>query len=229
MNSLIAIDHQIDQKEEKIYTDFSSYEFSEVSHPFRLGETTWGEYCMKPVSQIDFEAKIEAAISEIVANDYSDLRPKVQDTISGRFMLVDSGAALCCWPVKGFKNVKVDESKTLQAVNGETMSTYGTQTITFRIGGHTFTHPFLLAAVTSPVFGIDFLFRHRFDLKWMSNGKCKLSNSRKVIFTNVGKVNHNMLELAVVSETGIKTFKQWSDLQNLKNAESMTTDIPSKY
>ena len=132
-------------KENRIYVDYIADKLSENDPiSFGRGVEQWGEYEFKPECQKAWEEKVTVAALQIAASDdYHDFRPKMQDKLSGKFILVDSGAAASCWPVKQFPSAKLDQSVSLQAVNGATLPTYGTQEVTFKIGTHYFTHTFL--------------------------------------------------------------------------------------
>ena len=104
INSLLLIDTN---DKEKIHIDVFSNEFSE-SPLIRTGEM-WGEYNMKPKCQTMFEEMVNVAAVEIASTQYTDIRPKAQDRLSGKMLLIDSGAAASCWPVAQFPHAQLDQ------------------------------------------------------------------------------------------------------------------------
>ena len=139
-------------KDEEIYVDFYADELADIDPQlFGRGLEKWGEYEFKPSCQTLFERQVQQAAIEIAASDhYTDVRPRMQDKFSGKFILIDSGAAVSCWPARQFPDAQVDPSRNLQAVNGATLPTFGTKSITFKVGNHIFTHDFILSTVRHP-------------------------------------------------------------------------------
>ena len=125
-----------DDQNEQIYTDYYSNEFSEF-HPL-LKQAHWGEYTTKPIAQTKWEKEVAFTIASLVldpepiaAPKDSDFRPdfKLFDKKSGRWLLLDTGACQSIWPRSDFPLAKLDQSKSLQAVNGSVIETYGTTKI----------------------------------------------------------------------------------------------------
>ena len=71
--------------DDKIYVDFYADELSEVDpHSFRKGIQTWGVYDFQPQCQQIWSENVKAAALQIASSeDYCDIRPKMQDKISG--------------------------------------------------------------------------------------------------------------------------------------------------
>ena len=77
--------------------------------PFKPAK--WGtEYVEKPVPQEQYDQMVASAVASIIdegvvaaaRNSKIDRRPKLLDKISGRRILVDSGAARSIWPVADY-------------------------------------------------------------------------------------------------------------------------------
>ena len=66
-----------------------------------------------------------------------DIRPKVFDNVTKQFVLLDSGSCVSCTPPE--PNAVVDPRFKLRSVNGGQIDTYGTKTMTLRIGRKTYT------------------------------------------------------------------------------------------
>ncbi|GBN12077.1 Transposon Ty3-I Gag-Pol polyprotein [Araneus ventricosus] len=76
--------------------------------------------------------------------------------------LFDSGAAVCCYPKK-LTNFKAKQDLELYAANGSRISTYGTIKLELDFGlRRSFIWSFLVADVSDPIIGADFL--ERFEL-----------------------------------------------------------------
>ena len=107
----------------------------------------WGVYSTKPVCQVDFDNLVVAAASEAAnVTVQSDVRPRIYDYNSGAWLLLDSGAAISCFPKQPSDTVP-DPDRALKAVNGARINTYGTRTIKLNFGGKTYTHDFIIASV----------------------------------------------------------------------------------
>ncbi len=81
----------------------------------------------------------------------------VQDRLSKRKFLVDTGAAVSILPPT--KNARKSESTNLLAANGTPIVTFGKQRLRVDLGVpcYTFTHNFYVADVSMPILGFDFL------------------------------------------------------------------------
>ena len=77
-----------------------------------------------------------------------------RDDHSGRRFLVDTGAAVSVLP---YKSTGGSPDAFLSAANGSKIATYGTRTLPLRLGGNAYSHTFVLADVSNPILGADFL------------------------------------------------------------------------
>uniref|UniRef100_A0A1X7UWY9 RNA-directed DNA polymerase n=1 Tax=Amphimedon queenslandica TaxID=400682 RepID=A0A1X7UWY9_AMPQE len=96
------------------------------------------------------------------AGHYSSRLFYISDTNILLHFLIDTGAEVSILPLASHtKRCRLE--RTLQAANGAAIATYGTQSLTLNLGlCRTFRLVFLVAVVTTPIIGADFL-RH-FDL-----------------------------------------------------------------
>ena len=81
----------------------------------------------------------------------------MKDDISGHRFLVDSGALVSVFPALGRDTRFHRPSALLEAVNGSTIRTYGHKQITLSINGRKYVWQFMVADMTQPLLGADFL------------------------------------------------------------------------
>lgn len=80
----------------------------------------------------------------------------IKDQSTGKTFLIDTGADISVVPVTNRKNIP--DNYTLFAANGSTINTYGVELITPSLGlRRSFSWKFLVADVTHPIVGADFL------------------------------------------------------------------------
>ena len=90
-----------------------------------------------------------------------DVRPKVFDNITKKFVLLDSGSCVSCYPAG--PNDVMDPSLKLRSVNGGTIDTFGTKKMTLRIGRKTYSIDAIIAAVPAQIFGWDIFRKYRLN------------------------------------------------------------------
>ena len=83
----------------------------------------------------------------------------IQDYASGTHFLVDTGAEVSVIPPsRSERHHNKDSKLTLQAVNGSSITTFGTRSLTLNLGlRRTFRWIFVIADVQNPILGADFL------------------------------------------------------------------------
>ena len=81
----------------------------------------------------------------------------VKDDVSGRRFLVDTGALVSVFPASGLDTRSHHARPLLEAANGSTIHTYGEKQMTLSINGRKYVWKFLVADVTQPLLGADFL------------------------------------------------------------------------
>ena len=103
-------------KDLEIHTDILTHEFGDP----RVKRLLWGNKYKKPSAQMDFDRLVIKACRQIAKADDKgdhDYRPRVKDLNSGRYFLLDTGAALSVFPHSGVQS-DVDDGGGLQAING---------------------------------------------------------------------------------------------------------------
>ena len=214
--------------------DFSD-PFPHSSRTFREEEddnTRWNEYPFKPVAQVHWEQQVAAASLAAAKVDINhdpklttDVRPRLFDHNSNQWMLLDTGAAISCYPRSYFPDAVVDHSRSLQAVNGTKIATFGQRNVKINLGGRTFNHNFILAdQISEPICGWDMLLAFRLDLVWTKDNQCQLKDARanRTFPVYMRRANKSDVGLALV------TFKQYAAEQKVRDKEP-EIPIPPDY
>ena len=84
----------------------------------------------------------------------------VWDSLSKRKFLVDTGAEISVVPATRFDWLNGHTGASLLAANGSQISTFGTRTLTIQIPEGVFRWAFVVASVSQPLLGADFLRAH---------------------------------------------------------------------
>ena len=79
------------------------------------------------------------------------------DRISKRRFLVDTGAEVSVIPASGLDARTRRPGPLLLAANGSSIRTYGTSTLSLRFDSNTYEWNFVIADVSRPLLGADFL------------------------------------------------------------------------
>ena len=82
----------------------------------------------------------------------------LQDSVSEQRFLVDTGAAVSVFPLR---SSAPSSGTPLTGADGKSIASWGTVKKTLSFGLRTFLCTFILAAVSKPILGIDFLAAHR--------------------------------------------------------------------
>ena len=168
---------------EQIYANFNDIQSVVEEDDTPIESAKWGDYLQKPVAQSQWEEIVRTTVAELVAGsqpDNNDVRPYIRDKTSKQWLLVDSGAAVTCWPKRLVPDVPLDPKVKLRAVNGENIDTFGYHTITFHFGNKTYTHRALITALDSAILGWDFLTSHHVDIVWQGE-KCFFKGSKNKV------------------------------------------------
>jgi hypothetical protein len=81
----------------------------------------------------------------------------VHDRKSGRRFLIDTGAQVSVLPASSHDSRYGTRGLPLVAANGTTIKSYGTRTVQLQIGSQLYEWPFVLAEISKPIIGADFL------------------------------------------------------------------------
>lgn len=84
----------------------------------------------------------------------------IPDVATGRRFLVDTGAEVSIFPASGTDARTHPPGPPLFAANGSPIRTFGSRTLSLDLGIKTCTWPFILAEVSRPLIGADFLRHH---------------------------------------------------------------------
>ena len=244
----------------------------------------WGIHASKPVAQSSWEAAVASIVDDIdipirfdtgdisrrfdtlpphlahlagttwqglVAND---IRPRVEDSITNEWLLIDSGAMLTVYPRSRYSNAEIDENRSIRAINRSRIHTYGQTAIQIRIGRKTYNHIAIIADVDQPVLGWDFCKKYLLSLVWnewgdlelwdpkakikaplqMSSDRngprlagCAISEHFPQSLPQISALNELF---ATESQEIVKSFQQWSALQKQKgNNENDLKAVPDNY
>ena len=81
----------------------------------------------------------------------------ITDSLSGRRLLVDSGAQRSILPAQAVDTMAGGHGPQMDAANGTPIRTYCTRYVEVCFGGRSFSWDFVMAAVSTPLLGADFL------------------------------------------------------------------------
>ena len=81
----------------------------------------------------------------------------VQDTISGRRFMCDTGAQISVLPASRLDILSGGHGPSMEAANGSPIRTYGTRYVEICLNGQRLGWDFVTANVTVPLLGADFL------------------------------------------------------------------------
>ena len=85
----------------------------------------------------------------------------VTDAKTGRRCLLDSGSQVSLWPASMNCTSLRSTRLRLIAANGSAIKTFGTAKRKIQIGDQCYSFSFIIAEVTRPILGIDFLQRYK--------------------------------------------------------------------
>ena len=145
------------------------------------------------------------AVATVSLDEFTQGRLYVTDKSSKIHFLIDTGAEVSVFPCK---KTKIPNKLSLYAANGSEIPTFGSQLLTLDLGlRRCFRWNFILASVTRPIIGADFL-RHFHllpDLKQrvlvdgttnlQSTGKIITENSLNIKFISGESQYHKLLKL----------------------------------
>lgn len=177
----------------------------------------WGLHDEKPKSQIHWEHLLKEACNSVqdyvpsipasnngsvaaTKGNVTDERPRVYDGISKTWILVDTGAAVSVWPKAWCENVTVDKNRSLLAINGTKIKTYGSRTEGVRFARKGYQMNMIIADISQPVLGWDFLKKFQLDISWTQWGDPILKDKKANIQVPLKENSDDM-------EQGLRGFK----------------------
>ena len=170
----------------KLYTDFTfihKFEKDDFNPPDKSTLELLGIYEFKPVAQEQWEKMITSALDNVAdlfpyiddiwhlpgneiyttTADF-DIRPRIWDSRSKSWVLVDTGASVSAWPKCMFPDAKIDPGPMLKAVNKTRIETYASINATVQIGRKAYKHEVFVAHVQEPILGSDFIRKYRLSM-----------------------------------------------------------------
>ena len=85
----------------------------------------------------------------------------LMNKLSGNRFLVNTGASVSVFPHSSRRPTAPSVGVQLKTADGTTMNTFGTRRLALQFGSRRFEWNFLLANVSMPILGADFLHEHR--------------------------------------------------------------------
>ena len=123
----------------------------------------------------DVVSAIEA-INHIPGKFNVDIRPKIFDSLTKTWSLLDSGSCVTCIP-KG-PNDAEDSRLKLKSVNGGSISTYGTKTIELQIGRKKYAIEAIIADIPQQIFGWDLFQKYKLGFDWNEWGDLIITDKK---------------------------------------------------
>ncbi|CAH8602890.1 unnamed protein product [Schistosoma mattheei] len=137
----------------------------------------------------------------------------VQDRVTGAQFLVDTGAEVSVVPPVSNETRNIDTALTLKAANKSDIKTYGKRKVTLNFGRTTsFRWEFIIADVSVPIIGIDFL--KNFDLLVDTRRNRLVNGDHSVVIRGV-TTDHTSMNLVVSkdkSEPYRSLLNEYADL-----------------
>ena len=204
-NELNSISINEAEENEEIQTLIDINQLSESdSFIERSHEEKWSYYEQKPICQIEWEKRVQQAVTPIAEdNPYKllqegeiasidavghkegsyglDSRPKILDKSTNKWTLLDSGSCVSCFP-KGPEDA-INPDVNLRSVNGGLIKTYGTRKMSLQIGRKCYNIEGIIADVPQQIFGWDIFEKYKLSLDWNEWGDLILKDRKSQIST----------------------------------------------
>ncbi|KAI2803580.1 hypothetical protein BLOT_007711 [Blomia tropicalis] len=123
--------------------------------------------------------------------------------------LVDTGTLFSTIP-KTFKTQAFCPIKA-SAANGSDIDVYGSSEMTITIDGHSLQHNFIIADVTTPIFGRDLLMKFKATVRYNNIMNYSFGNSH--VESNVSNLSHNEINFVREEDLSISDSKTTSEYQ----------------
>lgn len=175
----------------------------------------------------------ECSVAATVAS-VSSRRLFIKDQSTGNQFLVDSGSDISILPPTPKDKLKKNTSICLYAANGSSIQTYGERSITVNLGRfhRPYTWRFIIANVTRPIMGADFLahFNLLIDLrrKRLIDGTTKRFSSGKIQTVSVSELSISAIRMTnnqAISEL----LKEYVDITRKSTLRSLTNSSVQHY
>ena len=151
-----------------------------------------------------------------------DTRPHIKDHISGRWILLDSGAARAVWPHSAFPGAKQDINPRLRAANGSLINTFGTRKVHLKFGSLKLAALVTVADVKRQILGWDWVTSNQLQILRKGNRYFLDFGRKQVALAMAGPAAGS---LGISAAEG--TFQHWSQQQTVKAGRDDQDDPPA--
>ena len=145
----------------------------------------------------------------------------LNDNLSNRLFLIDTGAELSVVPATNLDKQFKPPTRPLIAANGSSIATYGKRKLQFQIGSETFEWNFTIAAVERPLLGADFL-RHSGLLVDVRSGKLVRPDTYQVLQLSTAVFTQNSISAGPVAPNSCEAV-----VHEFPTLLTPTFDLPS--
>ena len=118
--------------------------------------------------QVGEEVHALEAVAWVKGSQNVDCRPKLFDKLTKTWKLLDTGSAVTV--VKKGPEDKIDESRSLKAVNGTVIKSYGQRVINIQLGRKSYPVLATVADIGQDIIGWDFIVQHKLSFDWTELG-----------------------------------------------------------
>ena len=144
----------------------------------------------------------------------------IYDNRSGKYFLVDTGSALSIIPPNK-SDLKRTDNRHLIAANGTPIKTFGTRLMILTLGLQKYTWRFIIADVTQPIIGGDFLRSHCL-LVDLANERLIRSDNLKTI--KGARSSHESFKITAITSTN--EFSRLLDDRPQLTTPTFSFDLP---
>ena len=124
----------------------------------------------------------------------ADIRPRLKDSATGQFRLIDTGAQISA-TCKGPNDV-IDNTIKLVAVNGSRINTYGVRKIKVKIHRKTYEIDAVVCDIGQDILGMDFLSKFKLGFVWDD-----FDQSELYIYDRKAQIKEKLQIVTVPSDT----------------------------
>ena len=165
-----------------------------------------------------------------------DIRPHFRDQITGRWVLLDSGATACIYPKSLVPAAAPDAAPALKAANGSPITTYGRKLMTFRVGPNNHVKVRChIADVRNPILGFDWFYANALELRnYRRRGRLHyyttLNGKRVPLAMSHAKERLGIHAVDDVIGAAHDSYQRWSQQQLVKSTTTADKkQVPRRY